>query len=168
MRCELCSTDEMIPFKCRYCEGSFCSIHRLPPNHNCAFLKDFLKQPERDREFLEHIHARAGQPQERIAGVTNCFTWLRTGRGRDVGRDRFLECSCRCPHGASPHEAQGLTGNRTCRQSSDQRCSMSLVVAATVGMMRLWLAPIASAASTKGSVRSEITWPRTTRAIVSQ
>jgi Zn-dependent protease len=67
----------MIPFKCRYCEGSFCSIHRLPPNHNCAFLKDFLKQPERDREFLEHIHARAGQPQERIRSALYDIVYLR-------------------------------------------------------------------------------------------
>jgi Zn-dependent protease len=67
----------MIPFKCRYCEGSFCSIHRLPPNHNCAFLKDFLKQPERDREFLEHIHARAGQPQERIRSALYDMVYLR-------------------------------------------------------------------------------------------
>ena len=35
-------------------------------------------------------------------------------------------------------------------------------------MIRVWLAPIARAASTNGSVLSEITWPRTTRAIVSQ
>ncbi|HXV45428.1 MAG TPA: AN1-type zinc finger domain-containing protein [Nitrososphaera sp.] len=77
MRCELCGIDEMIPFKCRYCEGSFCSIHRLPPNHNCAFLKDFLKQPERDREFLEHIRARAGQPHERIRSALYDMVYLR-------------------------------------------------------------------------------------------
>jgi Zn-dependent protease len=77
MRCEFCGTDEAIPFKCRYCEGSFCSIHRLPPNHNCAFLDDFLKQPERDREFLEHIHARAGLPQERIRSALYDMVYLR-------------------------------------------------------------------------------------------
>jgi Zn-dependent protease len=77
MRCELCGTDEAIPFKCRYCEGTYCSIHRLPPNHNCAFLQEYLKQPARDREFLEHIHARAGLPQERIRSALYDMIYLR-------------------------------------------------------------------------------------------
>jgi Zn-dependent protease len=77
MRCELCGTDEAIPFKCRYCEGAFCSIHRLPPNHNCIFLKEYLKQPARDREFLEHLHARAGLPQERIRSALHDMIYLR-------------------------------------------------------------------------------------------
>lgn len=66
MRCDLCDNEEVIPFKCRYCEGTFCSVHRLPPNHKCVFLDDFLKQPARDREFLEHIHEKASLPHERI------------------------------------------------------------------------------------------------------
>lgn len=80
MRCELCGTDEAIPFKCRYCEGSFCSIHRLPPNHNCIFMKEYLKQPARDREFLEHIHNRAGLPQERIRSAMYDMIYLRFSR----------------------------------------------------------------------------------------
>ena len=77
MRCEFCGTEEAIPFKCRYCEGTFCSAHRLPPNHNCAFLKEYLKQPARDREFLEHIHARVGLPQERIKSALYDMIYLR-------------------------------------------------------------------------------------------
>lgn len=77
MRCDLCSNEEVIPFKCRYCEGTFCSVHRLPPNHSCAFLNDFLKQSERDREFLEHIHARAGLPHERVRSALYDVIYLR-------------------------------------------------------------------------------------------
>ena len=77
MRCDHCGTDEPIPFKCRYCKGAFCSIHRLPPNHNCAFLTDYLKQPARDREFLEHIHHRAGTPHERIRSALLDVIYLR-------------------------------------------------------------------------------------------
>jgi Zn-dependent protease len=77
MRCDLCDTEEMIPFKCRYCKGAFCSAHRLPPNHDCVFLKDFLKQPARDREFLEHIHGREGLPQERISSALYEVIYLR-------------------------------------------------------------------------------------------
>jgi len=77
MRCDLCGIEEMIPFKCRYCKGPFCSAHRLPPNHDCVFLKDFLKQPARDREFLEHIHGREGLPQERIKSALYDVIYLR-------------------------------------------------------------------------------------------
>lgn len=77
LRCELCGTDEAIPFKCRYCEGTFCSVHRLPPNHNCIFLKEYLKQPARDREFLEHLHSRSGLPQERIRSALYDMIYLR-------------------------------------------------------------------------------------------
>ncbi len=77
MYCDFCGDDEVIPFKCRYCEGIFCSVHRLPPNHNCAFLDDFLKQPARDREFLEHIHERAGMPHERIKSAIYDVIYLR-------------------------------------------------------------------------------------------
>ena len=77
MRCELCGTDEAIPFKCRYCEGVFCSVHRLPPNHNCTFLKEYLMQPARDREFLGHINAGASLPQERIRSALYDVIYLR-------------------------------------------------------------------------------------------
>lgn len=77
MRCELCGIGEVIPFKCRYCERIYCSSHRLPPNHNCVFLKDFLKQPSRDREFLERIHRREGLPQERIKSALYEIIYLR-------------------------------------------------------------------------------------------
>ena len=26
-----------LPFKCRYCGGTFCKKHRLPENHKCSF-----------------------------------------------------------------------------------------------------------------------------------
>jgi len=77
MRCDLCGTEEAIPFKCRYCGGAFCSSHRLPPNHECVFMKDYLEQPARDREFLEHIHGRAGLPQERIKSALYDTIYLR-------------------------------------------------------------------------------------------
>lgn len=77
MRCEQCGIDEAIPFKCRYCQRNFCSSHRLPPNHECIFLKDFLEQPARDREFLERIHRREGLPQERVKSALYEMIYLR-------------------------------------------------------------------------------------------
>lgn len=66
MKCDACGAEEMIPFRCRYCSGAFCSVHRLPPNHQCALLQDFLDRPARNREFIERVQGRAGSPQERV------------------------------------------------------------------------------------------------------
>lgn len=35
MKCQYCNTEEMLPFRCPYCNGYFCSSHRLPENHEC-------------------------------------------------------------------------------------------------------------------------------------
>jgi Zn-dependent protease len=66
MHCDLCGIKESMPFRCRYCKETFCSLHRLPPNHNCFFLKDYLEQPEKDREFLERVEGKAASPRVRI------------------------------------------------------------------------------------------------------
>jgi Zn-dependent protease len=58
----------------------FCSAHRLPPNHDCVFLKDFLDQPARDKEFLKHIHEKSGMPQERIKSALYDMVYLRFSR----------------------------------------------------------------------------------------
>lgn len=35
MECQYCKKDVVLPFKCSYCGGYFCSEHRLPENHAC-------------------------------------------------------------------------------------------------------------------------------------
>ena len=35
MECQYCGTEEILPFKCPYCNGYFCAEHRLPENHEC-------------------------------------------------------------------------------------------------------------------------------------
>jgi len=41
VKCEICGKKEYLPFKCKYCGGTFCSEHRLPEKHNCpGFKKD--------------------------------------------------------------------------------------------------------------------------------
>ena len=36
--CEFCGKRiDVLPFNCKYCEGTFCSKHRLPENHECSF-----------------------------------------------------------------------------------------------------------------------------------
>ncbi|MCS7115465.1 MAG: AN1-type zinc finger domain-containing protein [Nitrososphaerota archaeon] len=36
MQCQKCGKETLLPFKCPYCWGYFCSEHRLPENHECV------------------------------------------------------------------------------------------------------------------------------------
>ncbi|HTY91272.1 MAG TPA: rhomboid family intramembrane serine protease [Methanocella sp.] len=38
-RCDICGAYELLPFKCKYCGGTFCGAHRLPESHNCSGLQ---------------------------------------------------------------------------------------------------------------------------------
>jgi Zn-dependent protease len=80
MHCDFCGIKESMPFRCRYCKETFCSIHRLPPNHNCFFLQDYLERPEKDREVLEHIERKAASPQVRIRFSLYDIIYLRFSR----------------------------------------------------------------------------------------
>ena len=35
MKCEACQQETMMPFRCPFCGGQFCSTHRIPENHTC-------------------------------------------------------------------------------------------------------------------------------------
>ena len=80
MQCGFCGTSESLPFQCRYCKETFCTTHRLPPNHNCLFLRDYLEQPARDREFLERIERRGSSPQGRIRSFLYDIIHIRFSR----------------------------------------------------------------------------------------
>ncbi len=43
--CDVCGKKEVLPYKCSYCGGTFCSDHRLPEQHNCSFDKDYWNVP---------------------------------------------------------------------------------------------------------------------------
>ena len=77
MECGVCGRQEEMAFRCRYCKGYFCPEHRLPPNHECLFLSDFMRQPEKDREFIEYIHGRQGSAGERVASAFKNAVLLR-------------------------------------------------------------------------------------------
>ncbi len=48
-KCNYPECDEILnylPFKCRYCGGTYCKIHRLPENHKCSFELQIQPQKE--------------------------------------------------------------------------------------------------------------------------
>lgn len=41
--CEYCGEKiSLLPFKCKYCSGSYCKEHRLPENHKCTFESEHV------------------------------------------------------------------------------------------------------------------------------
>ncbi|MEM2971046.1 MAG: AN1-type zinc finger domain-containing protein [Candidatus Bathyarchaeia archaeon] len=39
MKCQRCGQETFLPFRCPYCEGYFCSEHRLPESHECPKIE---------------------------------------------------------------------------------------------------------------------------------
>ncbi|MEM2994809.1 MAG: AN1-type zinc finger domain-containing protein [Candidatus Bathyarchaeia archaeon] len=39
MKCQRCGQETFLPFRCPYCEGYFCSEHRLPESHECPKME---------------------------------------------------------------------------------------------------------------------------------
>jgi membrane associated rhomboid family serine protease len=39
--CDICGQEESMPYHCRHCDGTYCSEHRLPENHNCPGLQQW-------------------------------------------------------------------------------------------------------------------------------
>jgi len=62
VKCDVCGEETALPFKCRYCGGTFCSTHRLPENHSCKKLAE-IKPPEREQIFREVAPEREEVPQ---------------------------------------------------------------------------------------------------------
>jgi len=40
-KCDQCGRQENMPYRCRYCGGTFCGDHRLPENHACPGLEEW-------------------------------------------------------------------------------------------------------------------------------
>lgn len=77
MKCHICDNEESMPFRCRYCGRDFCSVHRLPPNHDCPMIDEFLARPAKEREFIERAQGRAGTAQERVSSTLRNAVILR-------------------------------------------------------------------------------------------
>jgi Zn-dependent protease len=51
-QCYICGVDEGIPFKCNYCQESFCNDHRNPFNHSCPFIDKYTEKREKRKDVL--------------------------------------------------------------------------------------------------------------------
>jgi Zn-dependent protease len=46
MKCQVCQQDTLLPFRCPFCGGQFCSEHRLPENHFCPGISTARAQTQ--------------------------------------------------------------------------------------------------------------------------
>ena len=44
MKCQTCNQESLLPFRCPFCGGQFCSAHRLPENHACPQISSAHSQ----------------------------------------------------------------------------------------------------------------------------
>jgi len=50
VKCQYCGREEVLPFKCQYCQGFFCTEHRLPENHACPMYEK-ARAPREEEPF---------------------------------------------------------------------------------------------------------------------
>ena len=48
MKCQVCNQETLLPFRCPFCGGQFCSAHRLPENHACPRI-DFARSQRQEQ-----------------------------------------------------------------------------------------------------------------------
>jgi Zn-dependent protease len=48
MKCRKCGQETFLPFQCPYCGDHFCTVHRLPENHNCPRMELARTQRQED------------------------------------------------------------------------------------------------------------------------
>jgi Zn-dependent protease len=59
MKCTICDINESFPFKCNYCKSFFCHLHRLPPNHSCMNIEEYIAAKETVKG-LRHARSNIG------------------------------------------------------------------------------------------------------------
>ena len=78
--CEYCGEElGYLPFKCRHCNGSFCSKHRLPENHECTFEIPQIPRKTRSNRYTRSSYSARGTttyPRSRSYGAYNHKTIL--------------------------------------------------------------------------------------------
>ncbi|MHA1763782.1 MAG: AN1-type zinc finger domain-containing protein [Promethearchaeota archaeon] len=61
VKCDYCNKPiGYLPFKCKYCGGTFCKIHRLPENHECSFsISQTIKEPVKIKKTRKTYRSEA-------------------------------------------------------------------------------------------------------------
>ena len=58
MKCEICDVNESIPFRCNYCNKVFCSLHRIPINHSCVSMREYIDRKNMVNSYTKNSNLR--------------------------------------------------------------------------------------------------------------
>lgn len=64
VKCDICGKDVTLPYRCKYCGGTFCDEHRLPENHDCDGLDEYWNVPV-------NVRKRLSQPARKSFRIPN-------------------------------------------------------------------------------------------------
>ncbi len=80
MKCDICGKEEVLPYKCNYCGGTFCSEHRLPEKHFCEGIYDIPVKVKKDWEIGRERSVTIQKPKVSISqyGYNNIFLGIIT------------------------------------------------------------------------------------------
>src|ERR687897_1045658 len=70
-QCYICGVTESIPFKCNYCQESFCHIHRIPINHSCPFIDEYTEKKK--NLFLDKDHSVASRSSNILSSLSRAI-----------------------------------------------------------------------------------------------
>lgn len=65
--CSECGENVSMPFRCKFCDESFCSAHRLPENHDCEGLRDYTDRSREEGKIGYEVMKE--EPADRVATV---------------------------------------------------------------------------------------------------
>ena len=69
-KCEYCSTEEYMPFVCKFCKGRYCSSHRLPENHKCQGLEGYRERLRQEGRLMVGEEAVLTPKVQRTAALS--------------------------------------------------------------------------------------------------
>ena len=58
MKCEICDVNESIPFRCNYCNKVFCSLHKIPINHSCVSMREYIDRKNMVNSYTKNSNLR--------------------------------------------------------------------------------------------------------------
>ncbi len=91
-----------MPYRCRYCGGTYCPDHRLPENHQCPGLTN-LKDNPRWRDYAAQVRRR---------DATLVPRHDRWDREEESARSRIFGGSSRSPFGAPVRASRDIESIR--------------------------------------------------------
>ncbi|MDY6768575.1 MAG: rhomboid family intramembrane serine protease, partial [Candidatus Nanohaloarchaea archaeon] len=85
--CSECGENVSMPFRCKFCDESFCSRHRLPENHDCEGLREYKDQSRKEGKVGYDVMKEEKKERTETVGGES----VATGRGIDL--ERYLPAS---------------------------------------------------------------------------